>query len=130
MWRPDLSEFKRTRRSTWILLLLFAGVFVLYLWVRPAPTTAPSQNTGNQHATQRTTAPSRPRTHSPTPSHSKRATQPATTTAPSPTRSRTTPASTAHTSHGSTVTTPAPTPDAGTTLTGSPSPTNSVSTSP
>jgi hypothetical protein len=126
MWRPDLSEFKRTRRSTWILLLLFAGVFVLYLWVRPAPTATPSQNTGNQHATQRTTTPLRPRTHSPAPSPSKRATQPAA----SPTRSRIAPTSTTHTSQASTVTTPAPTPDAGTTLTGSASPTSSANTSP
>jgi hypothetical protein len=107
MWRPDLSDLKRTRRSTWILLLLFAGVFVLYLWVRPAPTVAPRENTGNQQHTQRTSTPSRPRTHSSSPSHSRTPTR--STKTPTPTKTRPTPTGTSITSPGSTLTTtPAP----------------------
>ena len=36
-----VAALRRTRRSTVILCVLFAAVFVLYLWVRPAPPRSP-----------------------------------------------------------------------------------------
>ena len=111
-----LSTWMRPRRSTWVLMTLFALTLVTYLWLRPPPRVATIPSGGAPVIETRTSTPApheptkeptaRPTTVSPTeaPTATSPTTRPptATTTAGSPTPSGT--PSTA------VATTPGPTP--------------------
>jgi hypothetical protein len=107
---------RRVRTSTWVLLAIFLGVLVLYLWVKPpSPTTAG----GSSANVARTTAPSHTRRPAP---HRHRSPAPAATPAPHRTatpRPTGTPQPTA-TPTTAPPTSPAPTPSATTSVTGAP----------
>jgi len=113
--RAWLSTWMRPRRSTWVLMALFALTLVTYLWLRPPPrvTTSPSGGTPMIDTRTSTSSPREPTkeptarpttvypTEAPTSSPTTRATT-ATTRAGTPTPSGTPTTSIA--------TTPAPTP--------------------
>jgi hypothetical protein len=113
--RVWLSTWMRPRRSTWVLMALFALTLVTYLWLRPPPrvTTAPSG--GTPVIDTRTSTPSlraptkdptaRPSTVSPT----KARTAPPTTPPPTVTTTAGTPTPSG-TPTTAPATTPAPTP--------------------
>src|SRR5665647_2691440 len=112
--RVWLSTWMRPRRSTWVLMALFALTLVIYLWLRPPPVT-PTPSGGTPVIGTRTTTPApreptkepttQPTTESPTEAPSTSPTTPSptgTTTAGTPTPSGTPTTSTA--------TAPTPTP--------------------
>jgi len=100
--RTWLSTWMRPRRSTWLLMALFALTLVTYLWLRPPPRVTTIPSGGTPVIVTRTTTPApreptkepttRPTTESPTEAPTtSRTTHPTTTTttAGSPTPSGT-----------------------------------------
>lgn len=114
--RAWLSKWMRPRRSTWVLMALFALTLVTYLWLRPPPRVTTSPSGGTPVIDTRTSTPSpreptkepteRPTTVSPTEVPTKSPTTRPTTVAPTPAG---TPSPTA-TPTEPTATTPAPSP--------------------
>jgi hypothetical protein len=113
--RVWLSTWMRPRRSTWLVMALFALTLVTYLWLRPPPRVTTSPSGGTPVIDTRTSTPS-PR--EPTKEPTARPTTISPTEAPttSPTTHPTSASTTARTPKPSgtpttaTATTPAPTP--------------------
>jgi len=114
--RVGLSTWMRPRRSTWILMALFALTLVTYLWLRPPPRVTTFPSSGTPVIDTRTSTPSpreptkEPTARTTTVSHTEapRTTLP-TTRPTTPTAAAGTP-TTSGTPTTAPATTPAPTP--------------------